>query len=366
MLKRFLKRTDEKFSLQVLLKVVAVLLILLLLKSTANIWGSWIGTLQAILQPFILGFLIAFILHPMISWLEKKGISKNVSIIVIWILIIVSVVILCVVLLPLLYDKVAAFLDNLIQGVNWVSVKLKTMGELEDFSIIDTITNNIKDLIGSYESWLPGFVATIPSFMSTFLNVITNTLFTIIVAIYMLFDFDRIKASIRRFFMMFHESSGKYLSEIDDDVTVYLKSLLILMLIKFCEYSIFYFLIGHSDWLIIACLSSIGLLVPYLGGTLANAIGVLTALSLDPIRIFLLLAGIVVLSNVDAYVISPMVHEKRSSLGPLITLLAVFAGGVLMGAVGIMFSVPVAIALKAICEVYKKDHQDENLNLKQE
>lgn len=67
-----------------------------------------------------------------------------------------------------------------------------------------------------------------------------------------------------------------------------------------------------------------------------------------------LIIGIMILSNVDAYVISPLVHEKRSAMGPLITLFAVFAGGVIMGAVGIMVSVPAAIAIKTAIEVYEQ------------
>ena len=176
----------------------------------------------------------------------------------------------------------------------------------------------------------------------------------------MLSDFERVKGYICKFARMFYEKADPYLFKIDEEVSVYLKSLLIIMAIKFIEYSLFYFLIGHEDWVIIGLLTAVGQLVPYLGGTLANSIGIITALSLSPIRIFFLIAGICVLSNVDAYVISPLIHEKRSSLGPLITLFAVFAGGVVYGALGIMFSIPLAIAIKAICEVYAKDpkHQE--------
>ena len=45
-------------------------------------------------------------------------------------------------------------------------------------------------------------------------------------------------------------------------------------------WSILYLLIGHRDWMIIAILYSIGLIIPYLGGTLAKTIGILTSLTL--------------------------------------------------------------------------------------
>lgn len=367
MFRRFLKRMDEKINIPLLGKIVLVLLIVYLLKVTSSVWGNWISVIRSILTPFIIGFMVAYIVHPLIEWLEKKGISKNISIITFWILIIVLFVLLCLVLMPLLYDKISGFISNLIVGVQWISDKIITYGEFENFDLVDTITKTITNFLSSYEDWLPNIMSSLPGFMNTFLNIVTNTLFTIIIAIYMLFDFDKIKRCIRKCCCIVFTHADPYLERIDEDVSVYLKSLLILMVIKFCEYSLFYYLIGHEDWLIIGFLTSVGLLVPYLGGTIANSIGILTALTLSPIRIFFLIAGICVLSNVDAYVISPLIHEKRSSLGPLITLLAVFAGGVLYGAVGIMFSVPVAIAIKAICEVYVNDpdHQEERIKFEE-
>lgn len=361
MFRRFLKRLDDHINLPLLGKIVLVLLSVYLLNATSSVWGNWISTLKSILTPFVIGFLVAYIVHPLIACLEKKGISKNISIIAFWVLIIVMFVLLCLVLMPMLYDKLAGFIGNLIGGVQWISDKIITYGEFENFDLVDTITTTITNFLSTYEDWLPNIVSSLPGFMNTFLNVVTNMLFTIIIAIYMLFDFDHIKRCIRKFCKIFYNEVDPYLERIDEDVSVYLKSLLILMIIKFCEYSLFYYLIGHEDWMIIGFLTSLGLLVPYLGGTLANGIGILTALSLSPVRIFFLIAGICVLSNVDAYVISPLIHEKRSSLGPLVTLFAVFAGGVVYGAIGIMFSVPLAIAIKAVCDVYVSDplHQED-------
>ena len=355
MLRKFLKRADERVSMRLLGKTVLMLLILYLLKMTSSIWGNWLSLIKSILTPFFLGFLIAYIVHPLIVTLEKKGFKRNFSILLFWIVVIILFVLLCLVLMPMLYDKMAEFIANMIQGVEWIANKIIVYGEFENFDLVDNITKNITSVLSSFDKWLPNLVSTLPGFMNTFLNVFTNTLFTIIITIYMLLDFDRIKHHIRKFCCMFYKDATPYLHRIDEDVSVYLRSLLILMAIKFCEYSLFYFLIGHENWLIIGCLSALGQLIPYLGGTLANSIGILTALSLSSMRIFFLIAGICVLSNVDAYVISPLIHEKRSSLGPLVTLFAIFAGGVLYGAIGIMFSVPLVIAIKAICEVYASD-----------
>ena len=346
MLKRFLKKIDQRFSIYTLCKVICVLLILFLLIKTQVVWGSWYRMLRSILQPFIIGFVLAYVMHPLVEFLEKKGIPKNFSIIAIWVCVLVFLIVMLVMLMPVLYDKINEFMTSMIDGVVWISNKIKTLGNMKDFSLVNSITNNIVNILQSYDDWVPQLVSSLPGLMNTVLNVVTNVLFSIIIAIYMLFDFERIKRGLRKFVHLFFKNSDIYLHEIDQNVTVYLKSLIILMLIKFIEYSAFYFMIG--------LLTSFGVIIPYLGGTIANSIGIITALTLPPSNIVALIIGIMILSNVDAYVISPLVHEKRSAMGPLITLFAVFAGGVIMGAVGIMVSVPAAIAIKTAIEVYEQ------------
>lgn len=351
MLKRFLSKMDAKVSKNMLLKVIGVLLILFLLLKTEAYWGNWISIVQAILQPFVIGFVIAYVMHPFVKFLERKGVPKNFSIIVMWITLIVCLVTLIIILMPILYEKINEFMSNMIDGVVWISNQIKHIGEFEDFSLIDSITNNIIMMLKKYDDWIPQIVSTLPNIMSIVLDSVTNILFSIIIAIYMLFDFDRIRHNVKKGILIFAPKGDRYIREMDENVSVYMKSLIIIMLIKFIEYSAFYFLIGHPDWVIIGILTSLGAVIPYLGGTIANSIGIITALTLSPGRIIALLVGILILSNVDAYVISPLVHEKRSALGPLVTLFAVFAGGVLMGPIGIMISVPVTIIIKTFISI---------------
>lgn len=358
MLRRILTKIDEWCSIHRLIKVIGVLSILFLLLQTQTYWGHWVSLLRSIVQPFLIGFVIAYVMNPFVKYLQKKGLPKNLVIILLWIIVIVGFIVLIMLLLPILYEKINEFMSSMIDGVYWISKQIKAYGKFENFSLIDSITQNVISLLKKYDDWVPQIVSTLPNIMSIALSVITNVLFSVIIGIYMLFDFDRIRASVKRTLTIVIPKSGAYLHEIDENVTVYLKSLIIIMVIKFVEYSLFYFALGHPDWVIIGILTSIGALIPYLGGTIANSIGVITALTLGPSKIFALILGILVLSNVDAYLISPLVHEKRSALGPLTTLFAIFAGGILLGPIGIMVAVPFTIILKTIATIHVQDeHQ---------
>ena len=76
MFRRFLKQLDDQINLKLLSKIVLVLLIVYLLKMTLPLWGNWLSMLKSIITPFFMGFLIAYIVHPLIVWMKKKGIKK--------------------------------------------------------------------------------------------------------------------------------------------------------------------------------------------------------------------------------------------------------------------------------------------------
>ncbi len=247
----------------------------------------------------------------------------------------------------------------MIYGVQWIIDLITDNVEAENISIVNTIGDYVTNFIKQWQSWLPQLTNALPSVFNSVLSVVSTLAFSSIIGIYMLVDFEGIKNKICQLAMVFIPDSQKYILAVDQNVTIYLKSMVILMIIKFFEYGLLYFLVGHNDWIIVALLTSIGLIIPYFGSTVANCIGILTGLTLSPVRFLCLCAGIVVLSTVDGYVIGPLVHQKRSALGPLISLFAVFAGGILAGFWGIALAVPFALSIRSIIEIYREDEKAE-------
>lgn len=359
MFKEFIKELNEKISSALLLKIVLVLVILFLIMLTDSVWGSWIYLLISILKPFFYGFALAYVIHPFIDFLESKGVRRNLGILAFWIFVFVGTVLLTWAVIPTLYERIISFMDSMIDGVEWIFAQLTTLAEDNSAqSIFATIEKTLVGILNESQKLIPDVASSIPSILKSFMDGFTTAVVSMVISIYFLYDFQKVKTKIRIIFQKLWPGSEVYLHEIDDDVIVYVKSMLIVMFIKLIEYSLFYYIFGHQDWAILGILTSLGLIIPYFGATIANCIGILTALTLPVPKIILMIIGICILANVDAYVISPLVHQKRSDVGPLMSLLAVFVGGNLLGAIGIMLSMPVAVALKGVKELY--DSKKEN------
>ena len=73
MLKKILRKIDERFSLYAMAKIIGVLIILFLLMQTQRIWGNWMSIAYSVLQPFLYGFALAYIMNPRVLYMKAKG-----------------------------------------------------------------------------------------------------------------------------------------------------------------------------------------------------------------------------------------------------------------------------------------------------
>jgi predicted PurR-regulated permease PerM len=105
-------------------------------------------------------------------------------------------------------------------------------------------------------------------------------------------------------------------------------------------------------------LAAVTTIIPYFGGLLVNILAVIIAAVVSPRLLMLTILVCIICPNIDGYIISPRVYGKTNNIPTLLTIFAVFAGGVLYGVVGIIIALPLAIILLATYRFYEDDIVD--------
>jgi predicted PurR-regulated permease PerM len=154
--------------------------------------------------------------------------------------------------------------------------------------------------------------------------------------------------------------------EIDEEISDYLRSMAALMVIRSVEYSLLYLLVGHPDWLILGIASSVSLIIPYVGPTSVNTVGILSALQLPTFNVVLLIALIVILAQIDEYVITPMVHSHNLKLSPMWILFSIFASSTLFGVGGFIIAIPMYLIIRTVIRMYLEMDAEEMLKPQKE
>lgn len=104
--------------------------------------------------------------------------------------------------------------------------------------------------------------------------------------------------------------------------------------------------VGTPGWLVLGVLMGIMELIPYIGPVLAGIPAVLLGLVGGWSRALWTLGVIVAVQQLENGLLSPRMLSGATRLPPLLVLLAISAGGLMAGPVGMLLALPVVVSLR--------------------
>lgn len=112
-------------------------------------------------------------------------------------------------------------------------------------------------------------------------------------------------------------------------------------------------LIGLPSAFALGIVAALFEFIPYLGPILTVVPAVLLGLTIGPETALAALVLLVVVQQLEGYVITPLVQREAVTLPPALTLFALLAMGVLFGPLGLLFSAPLTVvAYVTVGELY--------------
>ena len=331
-----------------LINILLLMLVAYIGVSTIGVWGGIVGYILSLILPFVIAFAIAYALYPFVRFLEKKGVRKQLAVLLIVVAVLLITVSIVSVTLPLVYDQLILFSKMVIEVLQDISSKFDiNLGDFQ-IAISDMLNNTIKRL-GQFVS--DGTV----DILGKSINILIQVVVIFIVSIYFLVDMDKIRKSVKSFFKRFKNRSYEYIKSLDQEIGHYLKGLALFMIIQLVEYCLVFWIVGHPNWLLLGILASITTIIPYFGGLITNIIAVITA-SVVSTPVFIgTLVICLIFPQIDGYIISPKIYGKTNNINPLWTIFAVMVGGSIGGFVGIVIALPAFILLHCTYHFFKKD-----------
>ena len=311
-----------------------------------NVWLEAVLKIFNILFPFILGFCLSYAFYPLVRVINKK-IPKVFSIIIVLTAILFLIILTLYYTLPLIFSSISNLFYIIEKNIMFLGDKynididtilnfvIKHSNKIIDFF---TKTNNIGLLINH---------------VSKSAEYITIFITTFISFIYFLFDMDNIRKKVKTIFR--DKKIFNLIKNIDKELTYYLKGFLIFTIVQFIEYTLVFLFIGHPSYLLIGFLASITGIIPYFGGILTNVIALVLAATIS--KKLLVLTGLVliILPNIDEYIISPKIYNRTNKISPLLQIFSIFLFGSLFGFLGLVISMPATIIISVIIKEYKEN-----------
>lgn len=331
-----------------LINLALITLIVFLIYRTGNLWGGVLNTIIKIIAPFFVGFIVAYALYPILKFLQKKKIPKGLGMFLIFGILIGTIVVLAVLVFPMLFNQLSSLFNSIIAFCKEITNNYNIdLGGIQDS--LSEVFNEVIKKLGKYVSdGAMNVIGVSINYVSFFFIVFAAT-------IYLLSDMEQIRLHVKQFLLRKGKRSYLYVRRLDNEMQNYLGGFLKIVIISFFEYSLAFLVIGHPNAILLGILAALGNLIPYFGGIITNIIAAITAFVINPALFIRTVIAFFILSNVDGYLINPLVYGKSNELHPIITIFAVFAGGILWGMPGIILALPLSIILITTYKFYWQD-----------
>lgn len=316
--------------------------------AVALLWSF--AALRVVSVPILLGFFIAYALHPVVKRLRRWHVPGFFALSVPVVLLIALLVIFFVVVVPTITtellaasQKAPARLYNLMLRVDpWLQSHFgRSLTSLVPYNDLSGVAQSlVQQLIGPAQSWL----GVVLSSARNLLRLLGAGLLTLVVAFFLLDDFERVTAQlailvpprlrgdVRRVLGRIHEALGGFLRG----------QLLLLSLAAVAFTGGLLFLGVPYAW-VLGPMAAIIYLVPYLGvltgGLVCALLAGLASHGLwQPLLVLLLFGGFYAF---DLVFVTPRLIGHRVGLPPLAVLLGIIAFGEVLGVVGVLLAIPV-------------------------
>ena len=332
-----------------LVNFALIALIVFLLYQTGNLWIGVVGKLLEIVLPFLFAFAIAYALYPFLQHMQDKKIPKWAGITIIIAIILLLVLLVGYLITTVMLGQLSSLFESIMGFINSLQ---NTSLDLNLAGLENSLSDTFKTILSNFGTYVSdGAINLIDSSLSFF-----STLLIVFASfIYFLIDMDSIREEIKFFFKKKSKKTYSYVKTLDIEMKKYLSGLVQIIVITLIEYTLVYTIIGHPNAILLGFLAAIANLIPYFGGIVVNIIAAITAVVVSPGLLIRTIIVFGILSAVDSYVINPTVYGKTNSLHPLVTIIVLFAGGILFGILGVFISFPLAIILVTTYKYYKED-----------
>ena len=307
--------------------------------------------LAPILTPFLSGALIAYLVNPLVNRLVKCHVPRVVSVAIIFLLLFLFIVLLIFLLIPLIQSQVAELGDVLSRTVTWVQTTLLPWIMAKTDMQQNMNTDALKTALAENWTKAGGAVTwiwkTVMHSGFAIVEWLTNLLLIPVVTFYLLRDWNKLIANIRKLLPR----------HIDSGLSAFFRGQLLVMISLGVIYSIGLTMVGLQVGLIIGLIAGLMSIVPYLGFIIGIVAASIAAFVQFGTWTTILLVWLVFMIGqaLESMVLTPKLVGHRIGLHPVAVIFAVLAGARLFGFFGVLLALPVA-AVTMVCLRFLNQH----------
>ena len=353
-------------AVYVFLVIAAVILFYLGLSRISDLFDK-IEVVISILQPFIIGFAIAYILNFMLKFYEDRVLKddylkkikikkkRTLGLIMTYFTAMLFIYLFSHFVMPQLIDSISRLANNVPKyGPNIINTADEVMRKFKiSQEQMDAISETLKNVSSHVSKIVIDFIPTIGTYAAKFASRLWNIVLGFIISIYMLADKEKFAAIFKKVvFSIFNknysnkilmlasksnDTFGKFfIGKIIDSAIIGVLTFVVLSVARMPYTLLLSVIIGLTN------------IIPFFGPFIGAIPSFIIILCVDPIKALWFIAIIFVIQQIDGNLIGPKILGDSIGISAFWILFAILVAGKFMGIVGMIRGVPVFAVIYTI------------------
>lgn len=314
--------------------------------------------LKLVIALLFLGFVIASAMRPTVEWLYARAhVPRSLGVVLHYVVVLAAVALFLYLVVPVAITQV----HRAIGTVPTSTVQLHRAAVHSHglrHTILSAIDKRLRQLPSGASLLHPALSAT-----KTVFEILVGIVFTFAVGAYWIFERDSAIGLVQSMVPRRHRRVTRDTWVlIDMKLGAFVRGQFLLVVFVGGLLSLAFWLDGEPYWLLIGSFAGIVELVPIVGPIAAGVLAVGAGLTVGWTVALGAGIAVLVLRQLEDYVIVPRVMGRAVGLSPLVVLISVLTTGYLLGPVYILLAIPIAAIASTLIDVviHDRDPADED------
>lgn len=299
------------------------------------------------LWPVILVLVVALLvvgtMSPAVTWMEGKGVKRGLGIAIAFTLLFLTTTTLVALTIPSFISQAAALVEH----------EPAFRAELASYLALSNLTAPLATWLRHFKYDAPAMITsdTARAITARAIGVFAYGVTALFLALYIMIDRDRLRGGLFSIVPRTHHIRlARVMLNLETIVGAYIRGQVITCLLIGVFSFVLLVAFGVPNAIALAVFAGMADVLPYVGAMLSIAPMVLAALARGPVIAGVILVVMLVYEEFESRVLVPRIYGHALRLPSSVVLMALLAGGTLMGILGALLALPLAATIMMLIE----------------
>ena len=291
--------------------------------------------LWSVFLVLVIALLLAGTMSPVVTWMEGRGTSRGLAVGVAFTLLFLVGIGLAILTLPSFMTQAAALIER----------EPEFRKDIANYLALSKLTAPISGWLRNLKYSTPAMITSDTAFAVSvrIIEIVAYAVSSIVLAVYIMLDRDRLRGALFAIVPRSHHIRlARVILNLETIVGAYIRGQMVTCTVIAVFSFVLLMLCGVPNPLALAVFAGVADVLPYIGALLSIAPMVLAALAQGPGVAAVVLLVMLAYEEFESRILVPRIYGRALRLPSAVVLLALLAGGTLMGILGALLALPLA------------------------